>query len=1033
MATRRGAWVVGFGALGHTLASAHPSDYAVPLAVTAVDEPPALVLSWPTNVSAGRYEVARRRDGEDAWQAVAAFTNAAGAVSGWTDMSVAPGRVYEYSVVREAREVRPGRDGRETRLRAGGFALAAIRRPAADARGGVVLLVADNVAAGASNEVARLRRDLVADGWTVRSHVVPSVHWNAPGWRAAVTNNKALIRAAYAVDPAGTKAVFLLGHVAVPYSGDLAPDGHDNHRGAWPADAYYGDVTGVWTDARVNTPGGEPRGRNVPGDGRFDNSATPGTVSLQVGRVDFHGMPVLSPLTELDLVRRYLDKDHAYRLGTGVRAPRGLIDDNFGDFNGEAFAANGWRNFGHLYGPTNTHERDFLGTLASETYEWAYGCGPGSHTWAGGIGVSADFARSDPKVNFTMLFGSFFGDWDVDDALMRAVLATRSSALSCSWGARPGQLYHFMALGETLGECIRRTQNNTNGDYRTNRDRNTNRVHVALLGDPTLRLNRLPPPSGLQGQKRGGRVELRWTASPGAQALGYNVYRAPSEGGRFERLNRALVTGTSYLDPAATTGERVYLVRPVALTVSRAGSYTNIGQGAMVRVGDAPNELPQAQPLELATDEDAATALRLRATDPDGDALRYEWDAPLHGTLAGVAPDLLYVPDPDFNGKDAFGYRVDDGRAVSETAAVTVSIRAVSDAPRARFGMTPDSGGAPLQVKLDAADSRDADGDAIAFAWDFGDGSAAGASRVEQHTYAAPGNYVVRLTVRDAGGMGATTNRLLVISNMPPAVRVVSPTDGVAVVSGTVARVTLAVEVTDDGFPAPATLTQTWSRIAGPGGVAFANARCRSTTVTVERAGTHVLRLTASDGLARTARDVVLHVAPRPGSILQGHGVRREWWSGLPGSSVNDLTACTNYPARPSGTDVCPAFEAPINWADNYGTRLHGYFVPVASGPHRFLISSDDSSELWLSADATTNGLRKVAEVVGCTSIREWSSPAARPSSNIWLEAGQPYYMRALQKEGPGADHIAIGADFPDGTTHRPIEGVYLAPYGGRP
>jgi len=43
---------------------------------------------------------------------------------------------------------------------------------------------------------------------------------------AAVTAVKALIVADYNADPLNTRALFLLGHVPVPYSGSINPDAH---------------------------------------------------------------------------------------------------------------------------------------------------------------------------------------------------------------------------------------------------------------------------------------------------------------------------------------------------------------------------------------------------------------------------------------------------------------------------------------------------------------------------------------------------------------------------------------------------------------------------------------------------------------------------------------------------------------------------------------------------------------------------------------------------------------------------------------
>ena len=67
------------------------------------------------------------------------------------------------------------------------------------------------------------------------------------------------------------KAIYIIGHVPVPYSGYFSsngdrppPDGHvegaGNHTGAWPADLYYGELEGFWSDQNVNcTTGGDHR------------------------------------------------------------------------------------------------------------------------------------------------------------------------------------------------------------------------------------------------------------------------------------------------------------------------------------------------------------------------------------------------------------------------------------------------------------------------------------------------------------------------------------------------------------------------------------------------------------------------------------------------------------------------------------------------------------------------------------------------------------------------------------------------------
>ncbi|MGQ0645675.1 MAG: PKD domain-containing protein, partial [Elusimicrobiota bacterium] len=69
--------------------------------------------------------------------------------------------------------------------------------------------------------------------------------------------------------------------------------------------------------------------------------------------------------------------------------------------------------------------------------------------------------------------------------------------------------------------------------------------------------------------------------------------------------------------------------------------------------------------------------------------------------------------------------------------------------------------------------------------------------------------------------------------------------------------------VTDDGLPS-GTLTQTWSRVSGPGTVTFANPTAADTAASFSAAGTYVLRLTATDGAQSVSDDAVIAVRASP-------------------------------------------------------------------------------------------------------------------------------------------------------------------------
>jgi hypothetical protein len=163
----------------------------------------------------------------------------------------------------------------------------------------------------------------------------------------------------------------------------------------------------------------------------------------------------------------------------------------------------------------------------------------------------------------------------------------------------------------------------------------------------------------------------------------------------------------------------------------------------------------------------------------------------------------------------------------------------------------------------------------------------------------------------------------------------------------------------------------------------------------------------------------------------EAQGLLREYWSGISGTSVGDLTGNANYPNSPTSRNVITVFEGPINTADNYGTRIRGYVVPPTTGSYTFWISSDDNSELWLSTSADPAGKALIASVTGYTNSREWTKFSSQQSIARTLTAGQKYYIEVLHKEGTGGDNVAVGWQGPGitGDTERPIPASRLIPY----
>ena len=94
---------------------------------------------------------------------------------------------------------------------------------------------------------------------------------------------------------------------------------HARHRGhqrigAQPADVYYADMDGTWTDYTVTTNNTGPiHTPNMPNDGQWDQSVIPSAAELQVGRVDMHSMTGFE-LSETELILVYAEMTSEERM-----------------------------------------------------------------------------------------------------------------------------------------------------------------------------------------------------------------------------------------------------------------------------------------------------------------------------------------------------------------------------------------------------------------------------------------------------------------------------------------------------------------------------------------------------------------------------------------------------------------------------------------------------------------------------------------------------------------------------------------------
>lgn len=567
------------------LRGAVPRDFAIDLKATVSDTTPHIVLTWTQRVQSNitAQKIHRRLKGTTTWTKQADLTTTQ---TTYTDSTAQPNVEYEYWMERNLTGLTPNV--------AMGYLSAGVKVAEVHTRGVLLLVIDDTMLTPLAPEIAQLKLDLAGDGWTVQQITAPRT-----GTAASI---KTLISNAYNADTANVKAVYLLGHVPVPYSGNIAPDGHGDHSGAWPADGYYGDMNGTWTDSTVNnTTASRNQNDNIPGDGKFDQSSLPSLVELQVGRVDLHTLnrTPATAVTEVTRLRRYLRKAHDFRHKQGAYAAiprRTLIRDGFGHaFTSEPFAVTAWMGAFASVGqpPDGTIDEAPSGQWFSATYAggkdylWGHGCGGGSYESASSFGTTVDIGHRPSRVVFTSIFGSYHGDWDADNNLMRTMLAGNATGdslgLTCFWPGRPHWFPHTPGMGETMGHMARLSMNGgvTGGGSYAPGGSSYQGVHVGLMGDPALRMHVVEPPRRLAGTSAAGQVTLGWAASTESELQGYHVYRANTMDGPFVKLTSTPQAGTTYVDTTVTAGSTyTYLVRTLKLELVPGGSYYNLSIGS---------------------------------------------------------------------------------------------------------------------------------------------------------------------------------------------------------------------------------------------------------------------------------------------------------------------------------------------------------------------------------------------------------------------------------------------------------------------
>jgi PKD repeat protein len=248
------------------------------------------------------------------------------------------------------------------------------------------------------------------------------------------------------------------------------------------------------------------------------------------------------------------------------------------------------------------------------------------------------------------------------------------------------------------------------------------------------------------------------------------------------------------------------------------------------------------------------------ADDADSDPLTYAWNFGDGGSSDVLSPTHNYTSAGSFTVTLTVSDGTDSTQA-STTAEITTP--PTNAAPTANAG-GPYEGQPDVAVNFDGSGSSDPNGDALTYAWNFGDG-ATGSGMTTSHVYGAENTYTATLTVTDTGALSDSATVSVTIA-IPPANR--AP---VADVGGPYNNIYSGAAYTFNGAgssdPDGDTLTYAWDFGDGSTGTGQSPAHSYST------AGDYTLSLTVSDAEFSSEPSVTTITVADPAELTGGEAL----------------------------------------------------------------------------------------------------------------------------------------------------------------
>lgn len=225
-------------------------------------------------------------------------------------------------------------------------------------------------------------------------------------------------------------------------------------------------------------------------------------------------------------------------------------------------------------------------------------------------------------------------------------------------------------------------------------------------------------------------------------------------------------TFTLYIYVSANDPFRPFAAIPVTLTINAPPAVTisapaegDTVQGvAQIRWTAAdPNDAAESLAIDLAWTRDGETWHAIGEELPNTGV--FEWNSAMVGVAGSTFRLRAKVTDP----------------AGSFSEFTTGEFTIVNEAPIAKFIFAPSPATMSDTVKF--TDKSTDDGAIAAWLWEFG-GESTSELQNPEHRYAAKGEFTVKLTVTDNGGLTATAEKKIQVVNVAPTVELLAPEAG---------------------------------------------------------------------------------------------------------------------------------------------------------------------------------------------------------------------------------------------------------------